>query len=215
MTNPGQESPDNEALRDLRDNLKDLNASTIKNNCVMTFLTVAIVVLTLILVAIEVGGVQKEDSDKNILVGDMTDDVNYSEFSANLVKVCSFFDKQKDMASYGECLQNYLSEKEKSIDKLYQDVNTAFENRKKLSRKNQGVEIRYEWIDYFDEFPNTMKSLREKWRSYSETLCWARIIQDGPAGGPADDFVICKIFETENLIKRLEQIKDDWERLLN
>lgn len=50
MSNPGQESTDNKAIRELRDNLSDLNKSTKWNNGIMIFLTIVLVILTTILV---------------------------------------------------------------------------------------------------------------------------------------------------------------------
>lgn len=47
---PIQETTDNQALRELRDNIKKLNQSTFLNNIVMTVLTVVLVILTAILV---------------------------------------------------------------------------------------------------------------------------------------------------------------------
>ena len=41
---------DNEAIRELRDTMKNLNISTRKSSCVMTYLTVILVILTFILV---------------------------------------------------------------------------------------------------------------------------------------------------------------------
>ena len=45
---------DNEALRELRDNIKDLNISTKKSSCIMLWLTVVLVALTIILVILTV-----------------------------------------------------------------------------------------------------------------------------------------------------------------
>ncbi len=48
--NPGQESPDNQALRELRDSVIVQNKLTGRSNLVMIVLTIVLVVLTLILV---------------------------------------------------------------------------------------------------------------------------------------------------------------------
>jgi len=44
------ESPDNKALYELRDSLKDLNRSTKRSNLIMIILTIAIFILTAVLV---------------------------------------------------------------------------------------------------------------------------------------------------------------------
>ena len=49
MNNPGQESPDNYALRELRDSVIELNKSTQSSSRVMTILTVVLVILTTIM----------------------------------------------------------------------------------------------------------------------------------------------------------------------
>ncbi len=50
MPNPGQESPDNKALRELRDSVKDLSKSTKFSSWVMIVLTLVLVFLTLVLI---------------------------------------------------------------------------------------------------------------------------------------------------------------------
>lgn len=49
MNNPGQESPDNYALRELRDSVIELNKSTQSSSRVMTILAVVLVILTTIM----------------------------------------------------------------------------------------------------------------------------------------------------------------------
>lgn len=51
MSNPGHESPDNEALRGVRDTLKKLKTSTNVNSFIMIALTIVLIVLTFKLIS--------------------------------------------------------------------------------------------------------------------------------------------------------------------
>ena len=48
--NPGQETPDNQAIRELRDSVIELNKTTRSSTKVMTWLTVFLVILTAIMI---------------------------------------------------------------------------------------------------------------------------------------------------------------------
>ena len=50
MTNPGQETTDNQAIRGLRDSVKELNISTKFSSRVMIALTIVLVVFTMVLI---------------------------------------------------------------------------------------------------------------------------------------------------------------------
>jgi len=50
MSNPGQETTDNQAIRELRDSVKELDKSTRFSNFIMIILTIALVIFTAILI---------------------------------------------------------------------------------------------------------------------------------------------------------------------
>ncbi len=50
MSNPGQESPDNKAIRELRDSVKDLNKSTRFSSWVIIILNIILVIFTVVLI---------------------------------------------------------------------------------------------------------------------------------------------------------------------
>lgn len=50
MANPGQETTDNQAIRELRDSVKELNKSTKSSSSIMTFLTIMLVIFTMVLI---------------------------------------------------------------------------------------------------------------------------------------------------------------------